>query len=120
MTIFNVVLVYQFQTNEPTPTQGYGVSMGNNLMIDSRVGELISLRDSITVSRLNFFLEQKPFLSRRKACFRIYPKTTPYLTIGSFSGFLWRQSDSFFVASATQLTKQRITAAPTKKSTGFK
>ena len=24
--------------NEPTPTQGYGVSMGNNLMIDSRVG----------------------------------------------------------------------------------
>ncbi len=31
--------------NEPTPTQGYGVSMGNNLMIDSRVGELISLRD---------------------------------------------------------------------------
>ncbi len=32
-------------TNEPTPTQGYGVSMGNNLMIDSRVGELISLRD---------------------------------------------------------------------------
>ncbi len=25
-------------SNEPTPTQGYGVSMGNNLMIDSRVG----------------------------------------------------------------------------------
>ncbi len=24
--------------NEPTPTQGYGVSMGNNLMIVLRVG----------------------------------------------------------------------------------
>ncbi len=33
------------ELNEPTPTQGYGVYMGNNLMIDSRVGELISLRD---------------------------------------------------------------------------
>ncbi len=28
----------QYKKNEPTPTQGYVVSMGNNLMIDSRVG----------------------------------------------------------------------------------
>ncbi len=26
------------KSNEPTPTQGYGVSMGNNLMIDSKSG----------------------------------------------------------------------------------
>ncbi len=32
------------EKDEPTPTQGYGVSMGNNLMIDSGAGELISLR----------------------------------------------------------------------------
>ncbi len=33
-----VNIIYMIQ-NEPTPTQGYGVSsMGNNLMIDSRVG----------------------------------------------------------------------------------
>ena len=42
----NSYLIRFFLRNEPTPTQGYGVSMGNNLMIDSRVGELISLRDS--------------------------------------------------------------------------
>ena len=45
--------------NEPTPTQGYGVSMGNNLMIDSRVGELISLRDLIMLT-INFIKTKDP------------------------------------------------------------
>ncbi len=32
------IIIKKGDVNEPTQTQGYGVSMGNNLMIDSRVG----------------------------------------------------------------------------------
>ena len=38
LSYLNLPVLLDVYPNEPTPTQGYGVSMGNNLMIDSRVG----------------------------------------------------------------------------------
>ncbi len=69
-------------SNEPTPTQGYGVSMGNNLMIDSRVGELISLRDSICCARDKASSSNASKLARVKGVLDRSPKSQPLFRFG--------------------------------------